>query len=82
VLLACILPPVAPAESVPAASIVSLDLETLKITTPELQYRRHFRPAAGVGPSPRPHLVSNVELLSDRLRRDGLWPLPRAERDG
>jgi electron transfer flavoprotein alpha/beta subunit len=85
VLLACALPTAAapsPAVDAPAAAILSLDLATLKITTPELQYRRHFRPAAGVGPSPRPHVVSNVEMLSQRLVRDGLWPLPSPERDG
>jgi electron transfer flavoprotein alpha subunit len=85
VLLACALPAIAPNSLVdsPAttATMLSLDLETLKITTPELQYRRHFRPAAGVGPSPRPHLVSNVEMLSERLMRDGLWPWPSTERE-
>ena len=59
------------------ATIEALSLETLQITAPELQYRRRFRPTVGAGPMPRPHLVSNIEHLGDRLRRDGLWPVPR-----
>jgi hypothetical protein len=58
------------------ATIEPLSLETLQITAPELQYRRRFRPTIGAGPTPRPHLVSNIEHLGDRLRRDGLWPVP------
>ena len=60
----------------PALAVEQLALEALQITVPELQYRRRFRPEGGAAPPTRPHLVSNVELLGDRLARDGLWPLP------
>jgi electron transfer flavoprotein alpha/beta subunit len=63
-------------------SVETLSLDTLQITAPELQYRRRFRPQGGAGPRSRPHLVSNVESLGDRLTRDGLWPVPREEADG
>jgi electron transfer flavoprotein alpha/beta subunit len=76
--------PVPPSDAAAAsdASLESLSLETLQITAPELQYRRRFRPVVGAGPSPRPHLVSNVEHLVDRLRRDGLWPVPHKTGEG
>jgi electron transfer flavoprotein alpha/beta subunit len=56
-----------------------LDLAMLQITAPELLYRRRFRPTAGATSMRRPHVVSNVEVLSDRLARDGLWPVPEGD---
>jgi hypothetical protein len=77
VVLVCVPPPASPADGVPVeAPIESLSLEALHITAPELQYRRRFRPVLGAGPPSRPHLVSNIEHLGDRLLRDGLWPVP------
>lgn len=77
VVLVCALPETdASSGTSPDAQVEQIDLATLRITVPELQYRRRFRPAPGVGPRSRPHVVSNVELLGERLRRDGLWPVP------
>jgi electron transfer flavoprotein alpha/beta subunit len=78
VLLACTLG-ATPSEAAASsdAAITALDLTALQVSVHELQHRRHFRPSAGVGPSPRPHVVASVEVLSERLARDGLWPLPR-----
>jgi electron transfer flavoprotein alpha/beta subunit len=81
VVLACFLPTAAPPASAPSSkppAIERVELETLQITAPELEYRQRFSPVDGVGPRPRPHVVSNIEHLGERLARDGLWPLPSA----
>ena len=84
IVLACSLPSKLAADDAAKAplSIEVLTLDTLQITAPELQYRRRFRPAEGGVPRPRPHLVSSVETLGDRLVRDGLWPVPSRKDEG
>ncbi len=57
----------------------TFDLAALQITAPELLYRRRFKPVPGDVPKRRPHVVANIEVLSQRLARDGLWPVPEGE---
>ncbi|HUQ06447.1 MAG TPA: hypothetical protein VM261_28280 [Kofleriaceae bacterium] len=78
VVLACVASaaPSMPVEQTGApAQVERVELETLQITAPELQYRQRFAPVHGAGPHARPYVVANVEHLCERLERDGLWPL-------